>query len=96
MNERTPVIFKASPDGEVTAFFPTLPGDMSPSTCACYSHIGQHSGADVLYAASLRPATPAEYADLWRELTQIGYSLVTRRRFSQADQAAREEALKCR
>ena len=41
----------------------------------CYSHIGQHSACAPEYAKECKPATPAEYADLQKELISIGYVL---------------------
>ena len=68
----TPVIFRKFKTGEVLALFPTLPGTNDPHTCQSYQHIGQHgaASADCSYT---KPATPAEYADLLRELVSIGY-----------------------
>lgn len=63
-------------DGDVFALFPGLPGTGEPGSCACYQHVGQHSSAD--YAGCLRtsrPAKPAEYAALLKELENIGYRL---------------------
>lgn len=60
----------------VDALFPGLAGDMNPSTCLCYSHVGQHSAADLDYMLSInRLASESEYSDLKRELEQIGYQL---------------------
>ena len=40
-----------------------------------YQHVGQHSAADYLYCISKsRPATPAEYADLKKEMEGMGYN----------------------
>ena len=58
------------------ALFPGLAGNMNPDTCLCYSHIGQHSAANLDYMLSItRLAKPSEYSDLKGELEQIGYSL---------------------
>ena len=71
----TPVVFRVWRDsGSVLALFPTI--DEGWGLCRSYEHVGQHSGAD--YAgciARTRPAKPAEYAALKRELTQRGYNL---------------------
>ena len=53
--------------GELTALFPD---DKGNENITCYAHIGQHGTA----APSLmrcKRATPAEYKNLLRELTQI-------------------------
>ena len=40
-----------------------------------YQHVGQHSGAEYRHCiAKSRPATPAEYADLKKEMESIGYN----------------------
>jgi hypothetical protein len=75
----TPVVFRVWREREsertsVLALFPTI--EWGPGMCSSYEHVGQHSGAD--YAgciARTRPAKPAEYAALKRELTQRGYNL---------------------
>ncbi len=91
----TPVIFKRELEGNgVYAAFPTLPGDNSPYTMACYAHIGQHSIVCEQYVRETKSAKPVEYASLLKELRQIGYDdLVIRRRMSRADFLARKAAL---
>lgn len=89
----TPVIFKKF-EGEVTALFPTIPGNNSPATMTCYAHIGQHGIADQMWAALAKPARPDEYADLLEELQSIGYDdLVIRRRMSRRDYETRKAEL---
>jgi hypothetical protein len=47
-----------------------------PISCLSYEHIGQHGGADYDGIMSeSRPATEAEYKDLFEELESIGYNL---------------------
>jgi hypothetical protein len=93
----TPVIFKLDHDSKdrVTAFFPTIAGDMSPHTMSCYAHIGQHSTADESYVRAAKPASPDQYADLLAELRSIGYDdLKIIHRLSRYHRQAREEQLK--
>ena len=80
--DQTDVIFVIWPDNPeyifdpVDALFPGLAGNMNPDTCLCYSHVGQHSAADLDYMLSItRLAKPSEYGDLKGELEGIGYSL---------------------
>lgn len=69
-----PVIFRAERSGqfkgEVTAVFPTevwnARGDVT-----CYAHNGQHGGCSLEWYHRTRPATPAEYAPLLKELRSI-------------------------
>ncbi len=72
----TPVIFRAersSPHkGDVTAVFPTIPGDYSGSM-TCYAHIGQRSACSLGWYLQTRPAEPADYRPLLEELQAIGY-----------------------
>ena len=80
MEDKTDVIFIFWDDeyisDRIDALFPGLAGDMNPSTCLCYSHVGQHSAADLDYMLSInRLANESEYSDLKRELEQIGYRL---------------------
>jgi len=70
----TPVIFRKFKEGDVIALFPTIPSDYLGRYCGSYMPIGQHSGADydgLVMVTKL--ATPAEYAELLKELVQIGY-----------------------
>lgn len=70
-----PVIFRAVRAGEfkgqVAAVFPSLVGDSRPGSVTCYSHVGQHGTCARDYYATTRPATPAEYMPLLRELRGI-------------------------
>lgn len=70
-----PVIFRAEKSGdhkgEVTAVFPTQQGT-GPRDFTVYAHTGQHgTGTHGWYQQRTRPAKPAEYAPLLRELRQI-------------------------
>lgn len=85
-----PVIFKLEPGGDVLAVFPAMAGTYDPHTCGCYAHLGQHSSADVSYAAALPPARPHQFANLAAELERIGYDDLKRvRRFTDAHLKAR-------
>ena len=88
MSTETVVIFLFDTRGEYPqpfALFPELPGDMNPRTCLSYAHIGQHSPADCLsHSEYSRPATPAEYASLLRELQNIGYNVKIAKRATRA------------
>jgi hypothetical protein len=79
MSEKTDVIFVAwenFPSDPVDALFPGIAGDTNPNTCLCYSHIGQHSAANLDYClATTRLAKATEYSDLKEELESIGYEL---------------------
>lgn len=78
------VIFrKWKDDGEILALFPELEGNWG--LCTCFSHVGQHATAEYHYCLSLsKPATPEEYADLQKELEDIGYNLKIRKRWNRA------------
>lgn len=73
----TPVVFRVWRDsGSVLALFPTIDEGHFYFHCASYEHVGQHGVADYAYCIQrTRPAKPAEYAALKRELTQRGYNL---------------------
>jgi hypothetical protein len=74
--EKVKVVFRMW-KGEVIALFPEIPSDRMGYFCESYMHVGQHSGADYTGIIRLsRPATPAEYANLAKELTSIGYELI--------------------
>lgn len=93
----TRVIFRKWPKkqgGDVIALFPGLAGTVGdPFTCESYQTIGQHGAASVDLVNDTRKATPAEYADLQKELERVGYTLEIAHRFTRADQRAREEQL---
>ena len=57
---------------EILAVFPYEAHDRAGTFVTCYAHIGQHGGAQMAHVHSAtRPAKPAEYAPLYRELKQI-------------------------
>ena len=67
----TKVIFRKKYRGdekayEVVAFFPEC--HVNPGNIMSYAHDGQHCEASYLFYISTKPCTPAEYADLKREL----------------------------
>jgi hypothetical protein len=64
--------FKES--GEVIALFPYEPADVHGWMCMSYMHVGQHGGAALPPAGTVK-ATPEEYASLARELESLGYNL---------------------
>lgn len=71
----TAVIYRTYPDGDVLALFPESPASVTnPHLISCYTHIGQHGGADYnLVVRDTRPATDEEGEQLRRELEGIGY-----------------------
>lgn len=69
----TPVVFRWW-EHSVIALFPTLHDDPDPSLCDSYQHIGQHGSARYQHIINTsRPATPAEYASLKKELESAPY-----------------------
>lgn len=72
---KTRVCFRAFPDGDIIALFPDEITDCIRHFCTSYQHIGQHSDASYDLIHSLRHADPTEYAELYAELTAIGYDL---------------------
>lgn len=95
-----PVIFRTPRHGpfagQVTAYFPTLPGTRAAHTCTCYAHVGQHGVAAYGCYQLERLATPDEYADLLRELTGIydDVRLSVIKRWTKAHDAERRAALR--
>lgn len=74
---KTDVVFRRWKEtGDVIAIFPSDPGDMSPSTCSSYEHIGQHAACSPKLLLDVTvPAKPKEYQSLAMELRRIGYCL---------------------
>jgi len=75
--KRTKVMFRKDWNGDVYALFPEIAATVgNPAHCLSYQHIGQHCAADYqLCIRASKPAKSAEYAELFAELTTIGYSL---------------------
>lgn len=66
--------------GEVVAVFPQLKYNRKlygERMLVCYAHIGQHSSCvkDWAYDKNRPLATPQQYAELKKELENIGYKL---------------------
>lgn len=87
--DKTIVIFRVwksgSGKGDVIALFPADTWhDGTRKLCQSFEHVGQHGGADYAHVIrATRPATPAEYADVKRELeTLYGYNLDVRKRWT--------------
>lgn len=79
----TDVVFRKFKDGEIMALFPYE--IETGRFVLSYQHIGQHSGADYNhFILGTEPATPEQYADLKKELENIGYNLrvIKRRNYS--------------
>jgi len=74
---KLPVIFRKWPEsegGDIIALFPTMTGTNDPYTCNSYEHVGQHGSAEPIGVIQrTKLAKPSEYADLLKELHQIGY-----------------------
>ena len=61
--------------GDIFAVFPHEVADYSGNV-TIYCHVGQHSVGDYnVCLQTSRPATPAEYEDLKKELESIGYEV---------------------
>jgi hypothetical protein len=76
---KTVAVFRVFRDGDVLALFPYE--DEGNGFCSSYQHVGQHGLAD--YDACVnqtRPATPKEYSALKRELEQLGYELIIKKK----------------
>jgi hypothetical protein len=77
-SEEVPVIFRIWPEregGDVIALFPTLPGStQNRYSVDSYQHAGGHGSADMGLIHTTRPATPAEYGSLKRELESAPYN----------------------
>jgi len=97
--EPVPVIFRAERSGEfrgqVTACFPTLPGDSDWGTFQAFAHIGQHGSASRAWYQGTRAATEAESASLRAELESAPYryNLEPVKRWSPDFDAIRRAAL---
>lgn len=69
------VVFRIYPNGEVIALLPEYAAD-DDGNVTSYMHVGQHSAADFdKVFEETREATEEEYADLLKEMTNLGYNL---------------------
>lgn len=74
MSEKTIVVFRKWPNGDILALMPADTADHRGNV-TCYEHVGQHGAADYPSCiARTKPATPAEYASLKRELESAPYN----------------------
>ncbi len=91
------VIFRKWPKsegGEVIALFPEHPGS-NEYEVASFMHIGQHGDASQDIMSHTKAATPAEYADLKRELEQgYGYKLKVAHKITAADLKQRRKIIR--
>lgn len=72
-NPITKVIFRKFKEGQIIALFPEEISDQNPYHCSSYMQLGQHSAADIVgMIRGTSAASPAEYADLKRELENYG------------------------
>lgn len=92
-----PVVFrKFGKNGDVIALFPTVPATPNPYEMMSYMHVGQHGAASDDLASVTVAATPADYKDLLRELTNVvGYTnLVVYKRVTQQMHEERKVTLR--
>lgn len=70
----TDTIFRAWPNGDVIALFPRIPADNRGNVLS-YEHVGQHGAASPDIVHRTKPASPATYDALLRELRGRGYNV---------------------
>lgn len=71
MTPKLPILFRRDSAGGIVAIFPTLIADPAGNVTS-YAHVGQHGSASLAWVkAGTRPAHPAEYSALMRELSGI-------------------------
>ena len=66
------VVFKVFPEGDVIALFPN---ESYGGYILSYMHVGQHRYASPELLTDLPDATEEQYAELKKELLNIGYIL---------------------
>ena len=75
---KTDVIFRVDKTKDFKGtVFALLPHEVCDKAghVTTYQHLGQHSAADYKHCISRsRPATPAEYFDLFKEMESVGYN----------------------
>lgn len=98
-NDSTPVIFRASKNGDVIAIFPTIPpAGNSPSMCHAIARDRfcdiTHHDVPLTLGQRMRLATRQEYMPLKKELQRMGYRLRVVSRISSHHNKQRREACK--
>jgi len=89
------VIYRIYPDGQVIALFPQIAASISGSLCKSYMHIGQHGATNIqVVTHDTRLATADEYAELNKELEQIGYNPKPMKRCTYKDYQLRTKQYK--
>lgn len=82
-SQKTIVIFRKYPNGEILALFPEIPCS-SPYLCSSYLHIGQHGDANYrVVLKQTKPIKKGEALELEAELRRIGYNLDVKERLTQ-------------
>lgn len=88
-------IFRVYPNGEVIALFPQIAAGYGGYLCESYMHVGQHGAADTnIVVKQTRPAFVGKYWVLLKELEQIGYNPVVRKKCMYKDLQIRQEQAK--
>ena len=80
------ILFRKAKDGEIVAIMPyeiVMTGGPSLGYMWSYEHCGQHSQCHPSFVKETKPATPAEYSDLKKELEDIGYNVKVIKRINQ-------------
>ena len=73
-NKTTVVFRKYRKGGAILALMPYEINDHKLNVMS-YEHVGQHGGANYSHCIAItKPVTPAEYADLKREMEGLGYN----------------------
>lgn len=93
--EKTRVVFRVWPNGDVIALFPQIADSYDGRTCSSYEHIGQHSAADTFCVVrQTRLAKPKGYRELAKELKGFGYKLVVGKKCTARDREIRQNMAK--
>lgn len=81
----TEILFRKEKDGGIVAIMPYEISMWNSKTTyvLSYAHIGQHSDCVLEYIPDTEPAKAHEYADLKKELEQIGYNVKVIRKVNQ-------------
>ena len=89
--EKTKVIFRQWPNGDVIAMFPEIAVDTVGFNCQSYMHVGQHGAASPSLVQDTKPADMKDKAviNLIAELEKIGYNLEVIKRFRYEHQKIR-------
>lgn len=80
METKDRIIFKLEPEQNQTVIAFIIDAPVNFGNIGSYQHIGQHSEASIDYFHKCKPAAPAQYEGVKKEMESLGYNISIRHR----------------